>query len=169
MYYPSKQLFVSTFMLIAALICMSFMNVVMADRFPKPTGVNATDGAFLDHVRVTWNGVAGATVYRVFRCIDFGLTCGLPIGFPRSTGFNDYDGSYGIEYWYAVKACSPGEPCSHFSDFDTGYRGEEREPEPMDIEERVAELEALTAELQTAMDRVSPIADLTDTTYCIFG
>ena len=41
---------------------------LFADGF-LPTDVKATDGAFWDRVRVTFNPVAGATVYRVFRCL----------------------------------------------------------------------------------------------------
>jgi len=86
----------------------------------KPTGIKATDGTFPDRVRVTFNTVAGATVYRVFRCVTAGQTCGLPIGFPKNGSFDDTKGVPGTVYYYRVRACN-SEGCGKFSAANTGF------------------------------------------------
>ena len=88
----------------------------------KPTGIKATDGTFVDKVRVTFNTVAGATVYRVFRCLDTGQTCGSPIGFPKSGLFDDKKGTSGTVFYYRVRACI-GTTCGKFSSANAGHRG----------------------------------------------
>lgn len=86
----------------------------------KPTGIMATDGTFADRVRVTFNTVAGATVYRVFRCISAGQTCGSPIGFPKVGSFDDTKGNPGTVYYYRVRACT-STTCGKFSSANTGF------------------------------------------------
>ena len=86
----------------------------------KPTNIRATDGSFSDKVHVTFNTVAGATVYRVFRCLTTGLTCGSPIGFPKSGSFDDKKGIPGKVYYYRVRACTPSI-CGKFSATNTGF------------------------------------------------
>ena len=89
----------------------------------KPTMVRATDGTFSDKVRITFNTVAGATVYRVFRCLTTaGNACGSPIGFPKTGVFDDRKGDSGIVYYYRVRACNSTK-CGLFSAANTGYRG----------------------------------------------
>ena len=87
----------------------------------RPTGIKATDGTFSDKVRVTFNTVSGATVYRIFRCLTTGQTCGLPIGFPKTGSFDDIKGSEGTVYYYRVRACTP-TICGKFSAANTGFR-----------------------------------------------
>ena len=98
----------------------------------KPTGVNATNGAFTDRVRVTWNSVAAATQYQVFRCTNnASSSCGSPLGTPTGTSFNDTGGAADTTYWYRVKACTASE-CSDFSATDTGYRSSSAQGEDCD-------------------------------------
>lgn len=88
-----------------------------------PTGISATDGSFADRVRVSWNGVLGAKVYRVFRCTtQVTNSCGPAIGFPKSAPFDDSNGEPNRVYYYRVKACSP-IVCSGFSVVNAGNRG----------------------------------------------
>ena len=85
--------------------------------------VNASDGTFADHVRITWNEVVGATSYQVYRCTEVvDSACGAPIGSPVSNGFDDTGGVDEESYWYRVKACIKSE-CGDFSKSDEGYRG----------------------------------------------
>ena len=88
----------------------------------RPTGIRATDGTFSDRVRISFNPVDGAMVYRVFRCLDMGDTCGLPIGYPKTGTFDDTRGDFGTVYFYRVKACT-SQLCGKFSVANTGYRG----------------------------------------------
>ena len=88
----------------------------------KPTNIKATDGTFTGKVRVTFNTVTGATVYRVFRCLTAGQTCGSPIGFPKAGLFDDMKGVSGTVYYYRVRACNP-TTCGLFSAANTGHRG----------------------------------------------
>ncbi len=93
-----------------------FSSVALA----RPTGIKATDGTFSDKVRVTFNTVAGATVYRVFRCMTSGQTCGSPIGFPKTGVFDDTRGIPGTVYYYRVRACNT-TTCGKFSTANTGF------------------------------------------------
>jgi len=87
----------------------------------KPTTVRATDGTYTDKVRVTFDTVAGATVYRVFRCLSTGQTCGTPIGYPKAGVFDDTKGNPGTVYYYRVRACT-STACGLFSAANTGFR-----------------------------------------------
>jgi len=82
----------------------------------------ATDGTFSDKVRVTFNTVAGATVYRVHRCLTTGQTCGSPAAFRKVPVFDDFKGKSGVVYYYRVRACI-GTTCGLFSAANSGYRG----------------------------------------------
>lgn len=85
--------------------------------------LNASDGAFTDHVRVTWNEIEGATGYQVFRCTTRADTsCGAKIGSSDNNGFNDTGGDLDTKYSYRVKACTQGV-CGDFSPYNSGYRG----------------------------------------------
>ena len=86
--------------------------------------LNASDGEFADHVRVTWNEIESANTYRVFRCLDEDVSsCGALIGQSNDNGFDDMEGMDETIYWYRVKSCSPSG-CSDFSPADTGHRSE---------------------------------------------
>ena len=86
---------------------------------PAPTGISASDGTYTDRVRVTWDEVAEATLYRVYRTLnptgEF-----AEIGQTASPPFDDLDVAQGTTYWYRVKACNQAG-CSPFSDVDGGY------------------------------------------------
>jgi len=97
------------------------LSTPSVDEPAKPTGIKATDGVFPDKVRVTFNTVAGATVYRVFRCTTAGQTCGNPIGFPKNGTFDDTGGAPGVIYFYRVRACN-SNGCGKFSSSNTGFR-----------------------------------------------
>jgi len=89
-------------------------------QLPPPTGIKATDGTILDRVNISWNGVEGASLYRVFRCLDKGQTCGSPIGFPNGTSFDDTGAPPNTVYYYRVKACEL-QHCSKFSVANAGH------------------------------------------------
>jgi basic membrane lipoprotein Med (substrate-binding protein (PBP1-ABC) superfamily)/fibronectin type 3 domain-containing protein len=85
-----------------------------------PANVRASDGTFTDKVQVTWDAVAGATSYRVFRAASETGTKSL-LGTLSASPANDIVASPGVTYYYWVKACN-GAICSDFGAFDTGWR-----------------------------------------------
>ncbi|NOX44799.1 MAG: hypothetical protein GXO72_03555 [Caldiserica bacterium] len=91
---------------------------------PAPTGISASDGTYTDKVRVNWDAVAEATIYRIYRTLnptgdftEIGQTSGPP--------YDDGDVVQGTTYWYRVRACNDAG-CSPFSDADAGYASAER-------------------------------------------
>ena len=95
--------------------------------------LNASDGTFADHVRITWNEMQGATGYQVFRCTGafhkgvggYGedSVCGEAIGSTQGNGFDDTGGIDENSYWYKVKVCT-ADDCGDFSKPDEGYRSD---------------------------------------------
>ena len=83
-----------------------------------PTNVQASDGSPDDLVRVTWDSFPGATYYQVWRAENEEGTKTL-IGSPNTTAYDNTGISYGVTYYYWIKACNP-DTCSEFSDYDTG-------------------------------------------------
>jgi hypothetical protein len=79
-----------------------------------PTGVAATDGTVCAAVRVTWNAVAGATGYEVYRD-------GTKVGETAGTSYNDVPGDSAI-HTYKVKAKNSCGT-SGYSNSDAGFAG----------------------------------------------
>jgi len=63
---------------------------------PAPVGVAASDGAFVNSVRITWNASPGATGYEVYRD-------GTLVGSPASSPYEDAPGDFS-PHKYMVKA-----------------------------------------------------------------
>ena len=105
---------------------------------PAPTGVNASDGTYADRVEVTWNPVAGATQYRVYRATADNASLASPLSsWQAGTSYNDTtavtqassgcSGGSGIQYyWYWVKAMN-AVGSSLYSDSDRGHRAASKE------------------------------------------
>ena len=86
--------------------------------------VNASDGVFADHVRITWNEVQGTTEYQVYRCTTYSeSTCGTEIGITSGNGFDDTGGVLDTIYYYRVIACEQSE-CGGFSTANPGHRSD---------------------------------------------
>ena len=84
-----------------------------------PTGVSATDGYSSTEIVVTWNSVATAASYSVYRA-----TTSSPPSKPLATGltstsYSDASAAAGTTYYYWVKAVNAGGT-SDFSSYDTG-------------------------------------------------
>ncbi len=71
---------------------------------PAPGNVQASDGAYTDHVRVTWNASSGATSYKVFRNTTNSSGSASQIGTPTASPYDDFTAVAGTVYWYWVKA-----------------------------------------------------------------
>jgi len=68
-----------------------------------PGGIFATDGAYLNKVRVTWPLVDGATGYQLYRGLE-GDTTLAPIYFTAGGVYEDTDVDAGVHYQYKVGA-----------------------------------------------------------------
>jgi fibronectin type 3 domain-containing protein len=84
-----------------------------------PTGVSASDAAFADHVAITWNAVAGASSYKIFRSATSGGSY-TQIGTSPTANFDDTTVPAGT-FYYKVKTVT-GSGDSYFSGFDAGSK-----------------------------------------------
>ena len=85
-----------------------------------PSGVAASDNTFTNKIAVSWNAVAGATRYDVYRSTAAGSN-GSKIASPTSTAYDDTSAVAGTTYYYRAKACNSAG-CSGFSSQDSGSR-----------------------------------------------
>ena len=93
---------------------------------PAPTGVTASDGTYVDKIRIKWNDVSRSTSYDVYRSKDI---CGFKVKI-GSTSANVYDDmsvpNRNIYYYWVKSKDSTAE--SEFSDYDTGHLMDIPEP-----------------------------------------
>ena len=69
-----------------------------------PTNVRASDGTYAYRIRITWDAVPGATLYRVVKSSSPGSSGGIA-GDTSNTYFeDDFRLEVGITYWYSVMA-----------------------------------------------------------------
>jgi len=102
---------------------LQVIKLFSEDLLPSPaTGVLATGGTYPDKVRVTWNGVSGATSYEVWRHTsnDSGSATQIDASV-GGTSYDDTTATAGTTYYYWVKAKNE-YGTSGFSTPDTGYR-----------------------------------------------
>lgn len=148
-------------------ICLAVFSVVLTQAafattpaVNSPDNVLASDGTFVNKVRITWNAVPIAENYRVYRCLTRGNTCGSPIGFATGNYFDDKAASVGTEHWYRVKTCSPAHVCSQFSTPDTGFRADSFKDAVDMLGNQVADLMSLLAGVNRITDRGSDTLQL---------
>jgi cellulose 1,4-beta-cellobiosidase len=85
-----------------------------------PTNVQASDGTYVDKVKVTWTASSGATSYTVHRATSRRGTK-VAIGTTSGTSYDDTTASAGRTYYYWVTGTNV-YGASGFSAYDTGYR-----------------------------------------------
>ena len=86
-----------------------------------PTNVQASDGAYVDKVQVTWTASATATSYAVYRSTYPYTFFAAYLGSTPGTTFDDTSALAKKTYYYWVKA-SNAYGTSGFSAYNTGYR-----------------------------------------------
>ncbi|MFM7479708.1 MAG: hypothetical protein ACKO4V_01085, partial [Planctomycetota bacterium] len=85
-----------------------------------PINVEATDGSFTEHVQITWNALAGAESYELFRAV--GSATPQPLASVGSvTSFSDTSAAPGVTYSYSVRGIGAAGP-SATSASNTGFR-----------------------------------------------
>ncbi|NWG02327.1 MAG: hypothetical protein HXY44_05670 [Syntrophaceae bacterium] len=124
----------------------------------SPTGVQASDGTYLDKVQINWTASSEATSYTVYRATSRRGTK-VAIGTTSSTSYEDTTASVMVTYYYYVKA-SNAYGMSSYSPYDTGYRSDGRPPVPINVQ----------ASDGTSLDKVQITwtASLRATSYTIY-
>ncbi|MCK4342067.1 MAG: hypothetical protein KAY37_10130 [Phycisphaerae bacterium] len=98
-----------------------------------PTNISASDGTEVDGVHVTWNSSAGASHYRVYRSAeDNPSTAETLSGWQTASSYVDADTVPGevntFYYWVRAATSSGGSRPSALSASDSGWRGEDCQP-----------------------------------------
>lgn len=88
-----------------------------------PTNVQASNGTYVNKVRVTWSTVSGASYYRVHRAFHGSAVWTTIDSYVTGTVFEDTNVIHGYSYDYRISACASGD-CSAWSwPPDEGYPG----------------------------------------------
>ena len=98
------------------------MTIAMSCSTPEaPSGIAASDGASCTAVNISWNPIAGADGYEVWRGTTSSTSSAGLVGTPVASPFSDATASPGTAYFYFVKS-ENGCGASPFSDSDSGWR-----------------------------------------------
>ncbi|MGC8963586.1 MAG: fibronectin type III domain-containing protein [Candidatus Bipolaricaulaceae bacterium] len=87
---------------------------------PPPENLQASDGAYVDQVFLSWSASPRATRYEIFRAAAEDGEY-EKIGESSVPSFSDTTAQGNALYWYRVRACNQFG-CSAFSSADSGYR-----------------------------------------------
>jgi len=100
------------------------IEVIQKGILTAPTNLSASDGAFSDGVHVSWDAVAGATHYMVYRSNIAGSNGSPLTEWITSTNYIDSTSNDGDFYYYSVKAAQDvsGLNETGFSNIDDGWR-----------------------------------------------
>ncbi len=85
-----------------------------------PTGVAASDGTYIDKIRITWNNVSGAEKYYIY-CSTISNGSYNEIGNTTSNNYDDNNASMNILYYYKIRAYNSASGYSEYSEIDSGY------------------------------------------------
>jgi methionine-rich copper-binding protein CopC len=85
-----------------------------------PMNVSASDGTYIDRVRVTWTASSGAIGYKLFRHTSNDSSSALQIGTTTTSSYDDKTAVTGTTYWYWARAYNIGGD-SGFNNGDSGY------------------------------------------------
>ena len=89
----------------------------------RPVGVTASDGVYIDRIRVIWDPRESADFYQVYRNVTDNTSGALLISDEHTNNtYMDMGVVTGTQYYYYIKACN-NEGCSSFSSPEIGYAG----------------------------------------------
>lgn len=89
-----------------------------------PTTVSASDGAYNDKVRVTWNAVSGAVGYEVLRGLSTSSSAAESLGSSATLTFDDATATPLQTYYYWVRTLGAAGPGLLSSVRDSGWRAQ---------------------------------------------
>ncbi len=111
--------------LAALLIACAAALSAQSGGLPRPTGVEASDGAYSDKVGVSWDHVRNATMYEVLRGDTNDPAAAQSVGATASIIFYDASAAINQHYFYWVRAKNGGG-ASGLSQPDSGFRAQGR-------------------------------------------
>jgi len=85
----------------------------------KPHNIQASDGKFVNLIKISSYTVPGASHYKIYRS-TLPASHGTVVVTTSETSWNDFSVSAGKKYYYRVQACIP-QGCSSISSYDIGY------------------------------------------------
>ncbi len=96
---------------------------LVVEGLDPPAGLAATDGAYANKVKVSWNSVTDASHYCVYRATSSGGTKSPVSGWQTGTTFDNTSVTPGQIYYYWAKAAvnSSGDNASDYSAEDPGF------------------------------------------------
>ena len=111
------------------------LSALNNQRMPlAPTNVSASDGTYLDRVRVTWAASPGAKSYAVYRATSLTRWARKTVVAQTSeTFFDDLTAVPRITYYYWVTAYKHALGWSDLSSYDAGYRSDGSPPAPTNV------------------------------------
>ena len=83
--------------------------------------ISASDGTYIDKVRITWSAVIGATGYELWRATTNAVSSAYPLCSVTATNTDDVSATPGQRYYYWVRAKNASGP-SDLSSSDSGWR-----------------------------------------------
>ncbi|MDM8538825.1 leucine-rich repeat domain-containing protein [Desulfobacterales bacterium HSG17] len=89
-----------------------------------PANLSASDGIYTDKVNISWDSIAGAGYYRVYRNTVLNSNGAIAVSsWQNETTHDDTNVISGLTYYYWVTAAknTSGDGASSFSDSDSGY------------------------------------------------
>jgi len=102
-------------------------NALQSILQPRPTipgDIQASDGAYVDKVRIFWSSSENTTFYQIFRSYRDDPIGAIQVGSVDHTSiiYDDTSADPGVKFYYWVKACNEIY-CSDFSNPNDGWRG----------------------------------------------
>jgi len=101
-------------------------------RLAAPDGVTASNGGFVDRVKIAWNAVESASHYRVYRSAS-GSGSKTPVsGWTTALNYSDMTTEPGVAYYYFVVAAADGEG-QNASGYSAGVVGSRKVAAPTGV------------------------------------
>lgn len=113
-----------------ALLKTNPVNGQSSGSLSAPTGVMASDTKYRDKVRVEWDAIRGATLYRVFRGTTSNSATATDIGNTPANTFLDTTATPGTTFFYWIRA-ENGAIQSGLSSGDQGTRSNTQQQGPV--------------------------------------
>src|ERR1044071_9338390 len=85
-------------------VAPSFRSTAQTGSLAAPTEVTASDNAYSTKVGISWNAIAGANLYRIFRNTTNNFAAATAIGTTAEGTFFDTTATSGQTFFYWVRA-----------------------------------------------------------------